>query len=199
MPDGQSPETGSIIPEPSALVLQIDCPLDGSPLRFPAMVRNLMGGVVTLEVSNPWTSLNWAALKGRGGRLCLRSEDGENTELQGTVTWTGYTGLDQDQLHLGLKLDDPASGQKLVSDHIPHVTADIKSLWDRWDQARQTPERTVSTRTGFAAMSLLLAGVALQLVWPQPYKLFGWLLWLLGTLLVGEQTVHFWRGRKASR
>ena len=112
--------------------------------------------------------------------------------------------LDQDhgQLHLGLKLADPAAAKMLLFEHLPYITADIKSLWDRWDQARQAPEPTAfsfSIRIGLAALTLLISGVALQLLWPKPYKLLGWLLWLFGTLLVGGQAWHFWRCRRASR
>jgi hypothetical protein len=204
MPDGYSFETGNRAPESPALILQIGRPMDGTPLRFPAVVRNLVEGVVTLEVEVFWMILNWENLKGRTGSLHLLSDTGIVTELQGSVTWATYTVLDQDhgQLHLGLKLADPAAAKMLLSEHLPYITPDIKSFWDRWDQARQAPEPAAfsfSTRIGLAALTLLISGVAVQLMLPKPYKLLGWLLWVFGTLLVGGQTLHFWRCRRASR
>jgi hypothetical protein len=202
MSDDHGPESRRRVPEASALILQIDRSIEGSPQCFPAIVRNLVDGVVTLEINNLWAFPNWETLKGRGGCLKLHSGNGGVTDLQGTVTWSGYTALDLDrgQLHLGLKLADPSSAQKLLSSYLPHITEDIKSLWERWDQAREAPEpAALSAKTSFAAMSLLTSGLALQLVWPQPYKLFAWVLWLFGTLLVGGQTLHFWKCHKASR
>jgi len=204
MPDGYRFETDNLAPERPALILQIGNPMDGIPLRFPAVVRNLVEGVVTMEVEDPWTTLNWETLKGRTGSLHLLSDTGLVTELQGSVTSATYTVLDQDhgQLHLGLKLADPAAAKMLLFEHLPYITADIKSLWGRWDQARQAPEPAAfsfSTRIGLVALILLLSGVALQLMWPKPCKLLGWLLWLFGTLLIGGQTLHFWRSRRASR
>jgi len=203
MPDGYSFETGNRAPKSPALILQIGSPMDGIPLRFPAVVRNLVEEVVTLEVEDPWTILNWETLKGRPGSLHLQSDTGIVTELQGSVTWATYKVLDQDhgQLNLGLKLADPAA-KMLLSEHLPYITADIMSLWDRWDQARQAPEPagfSFSTMIGLAALPLLISGVVLQFMWPKPYKLLGWLLWLFGTLLVGGQIFHFWRCRRASR
>ena len=203
MPDGYRFEPGKRAPESPALILQIGSPMDGIPLRFPAVVRNLVEEVVTLEVEDPRTILNWETLKGRTGSLHLLSDTGQVTELQGSVTWATYKVLDQDhgQLHLGLKLADPAA-KMLLSEHLPYITADIMSLWDRWDQARQAPEPagfSFSPMIGLAALTLLISGVALQFMWPKPYKLLGWLLWLFGTLLVGWQTLHRWRCRRASR
>jgi len=203
MPDGYRFETGKIAPKSPALILEIGRPIDGIPLRFPAVVRNLAEGVVTLEVEDPWTILNWETLKGRTGGLHLQSDTGIVTELQGSVTWATYEVLDQDhgQLHLGLKLADPAA-KMLLSEHLPYITADTISLWDRWDQVRQAPEPagfSFSTWIGLAGLTLLISGVALQFMWPKPYKLFGWLSWLFGTLMVGWQSLHFWRCRRASR
>jgi len=203
MTDGYSFETSNRAPKSPALILQIGSPMDGIPIRFPAVVRNLVEEVVTLEVEDPWTILNWETLKGRAGSLHLQSDTGIVTELQGSVTWATYKVLNQDhgQLHLGLKLADPAD-KMLLSEHLPYITADIMSLWDRWDQARQAPEPagfSFSTWIGLAGLTLLVSGVALQFMLPKPYKLFGWLLWLFGTLLVGGQILHFWRCRRASR
>jgi hypothetical protein len=204
MQDEYSFETGNQAPKSPALILQIGHPMDGTPLRFPAVVRNLVEGVVTLEVEDPGTLLNSETLKGRTGSLHLLSDTGLVTELQGSVTQATYTVLDRDhgQIHLGLKLADPAAVKMLLSEHLPYITADIKSLWDRWDQAHQAPKPAAfsfSTRIGLAALTLLISGVALQSLGPKPYKLLGWLLWLFGTLLVGGQILHFWLGRRASR
>jgi hypothetical protein len=189
----------------STLILQIDRPGGGPALQFPAMVRNIAGGVITLEVNNPWTVVNWETLKDQGG--CLRlssSETGESIEVGGAITWVKYTVKDQENslLNLRLKLTkpDPAT-LKLISGYIPRISGDIKEFWDRWEQVQQIskPEKSSNT-TGFVlAAILLVGGLACQLMEPKGYQVFGWVLWLFGTLVVAGQTLRFWKSRKASR
>jgi len=203
MTNGRHPDSGSSVPQQKTVMLQIYHPGDDKPLKFPALVRNLATGVATLEVNNPWTILNWESLKGQEGSLHLLTESGEFTELQGAVNWARYTVTDREngRLSLGLKLADPnPSAQKLLNDQILHTTEDIKTLWDRWDQARRIPEPAAfSTRGGFVALALLGGFLAVNLVFPSPFKLFGWVLWLSGALVVARQTWHFWRRIRDSR
>ncbi len=203
MLDGRHLETGSAGPGSSAVILQIDPPGGGSPLKFPAVVRNLAIGVVTLEVNNPWIILNWNTLKGQGGCLRVPSGSEEFADLRGTVTWARYyvQGQDSGHLRLGMVLGAPdQTARRLLVRHISHTAEDIKGLWERWDLARPTPgPEAFSAKIGFAALALLFAGVSLQMAEPKGYKLVGWVLWFFGTLVVGGQTLRFWRSRNASR
>jgi hypothetical protein len=205
MPDGGFPETGGRAPASSALILQIDRPGNESALQFPAVIRNLAAGVVTLEVKNPWTVMKWDSLKGQGGCLRLLSpETNELTEIPGIVRWARYTILDQNHGRLGLtlKLTDPnPSVQKLLLSYITQTPGDIKGLWNRWEQTRQTqePESFATKITFFAALALLLIGLTLQLASAQSLKIFGWVLWFCGTLVVAVQTLRLWKSRRASR
>lgn len=184
------------------VMLQIYRSGDDSPLKFPAVVRNLVSGVATLEVNNPWTILKWESLKKQVGRINLLSETKEAIEIRGAVTWVRYTVLDRSsgQLTLGLKLANPDPvAQQLLKDHILHTSADIKSLWDRVDQARKTPEpEAFSARIAFVALVLFFGSVALNLVRPGPYKFFSWMLWLGGSMMVAKQTLHFWKTVRSS-
>jgi len=185
------------------LILQIKRPGDDRPLQFPAKILNLSGGVVTLEVKNPWISLQWDTLKGQKGCLLLLSAGTEEvTDIRGTVAWARQTAQGADNLSLGLELASSSlTAQKQLIEHIPHTSDDIKGLWDRWEEAQQSSAAsgTISTKIGYTAVVLLTAGLALQLAEPQGYKLFGWGLWFLGTLAVAGQTLHYWRNRKAAR
>ena len=203
MPDGGQPENWSRTPESAVMVLQIDRRGDEQSLQFSAVIRNLGAGLATLEVTNPWTVMDWETLKGRKGCLRLLSpETGESTEIRGTVTWARYTVQDQESghLNLGLELADPDQlAQKLLFEHITHSSADIKGLWNRWDQARQSPQSgPFSIKMGFAATALLLGALAMQFAGPKGFKLFGWVLWFCGTLVVANQALRFWKDRKAS-
>jgi hypothetical protein len=185
------------------MILQIDRRGDEPSLQFSAVIRNLGSGLATLEVTNPWTIMDWETLKGRKGCLRLLSpETGDSTEIPGTVTWARYTVQDQEsgQLNLGLELADPDQlAQKLLFEQITHSSDDIKGLWNRWDQARQSlPSGPFSIKMGFVATILLLGALAMQFAGPTGFKLFGWVLWFLGTLVVANQALRFWKNRNAS-
>ena len=204
MPDGGQPGNWSRTPESAVMILQIDRQGDEQSLQFSAVIRNLGAGLATLEVTNPWTIMNWETLKGRKGCLRLLSpETGKSTEIRGTVTWARYTVQDQENghLNLGLELADPDQlAQKLLFEHITHTSDDIKGLWNRWDQARQSSHSSpFSIKMGFAAAVLLLGALAMQFAGPKGFKLFGWVLWFFGTLVVANQALRVWKNRKASR
>ncbi len=188
--------------ELSPMILQIDSREDERPLQFPAVIRNLGGGLVTLEITNPWTIMDWKTLKGRKGSLHLVSADAEESaEIRGTVIWAKYLVQDQanGHLNLGLKLADPdQSSRQLLFDRITHSPNDIKGLWNRWEQVRGSSGERLSTRNCFIAVGLLMSALALQMVGPPEFKIVGWLLWLLGTVLLANQTLRFWRNRDIS-
>ena len=163
----------------NAMILQIDRPGEGAPLQFPAVIRNLVAGVATLEVNNPWTILNWETLKGQGGRLRLLAETGEVTDLQGIFNWARYSvqGQDSGNLNLSLRLTKPdPAAQKLLSEFIPHTSKDIKGFWNQYDQAQGSRPKTMPvTKIVIAALALLVMGLALQLSGATGAKLWGWL------------------------
>src|SRR5512146_2303434 len=168
MPAEGRPETCSNSPESSVMILQIDRRGEELPLQFAAVIRNLGAGVATLEVANPWTVMNWETLKGRKGSLRLQSlETGESTDIQGTVTWARYTVQDQggSLLSLGLALTEPDQlARQLLFEHITHTSEDIKGLWNRWEEVRQSSHaRTLSTKIGVSGAALLFGALAMQL------------------------------------
>ncbi len=159
-----------------AMILQIDRPGEEAPLQFPAVVRNLLAGVATLEVHNPWTILDWETLKGREGRLRLLTENGKVTDLRATINWARYRvqGQDSGDLNLSLQLTDPdPAAQKLLSEYIPHTSKDIKGFWNQWDQFHQVPKSPPMTKIVLAVLALLLTGLALHLVGATGVKLWG--------------------------
>jgi hypothetical protein len=188
----------------SAMILQLDQPAGESPLQFPALIRNLVGGVATLEVNNPWTILNWETLKGQGGCLRLLTETGEVSDLRGSVNWARYRvqGQDSGNLSLSLTLTNPdPSAQKLLSAYIPHTTKDIKAFWECYDQAQGSQTQKISslpTKTSLIALALLLSGLILQFTGVTAFKLLGWLLWGGGSVVVASRVLRFWKSRKAS-
>ncbi len=203
MTDGEQPTTRRKSPESAVMILQIDRGGDEAPLQFAAVIRNLGAGLATLEVTNPWTITDWEALEGRKGSLRLLSDEtGKAIEIRGTISWARYIVQDQEngQLNLGLKLADPDRlAQQLLFEQITHSSDDIKGLWDRWEQTRQAaPAGPFSAKLGSAATALLIGALAMQFLDPHGLKMFGWVLWLGGTLLVANQVLRFWKHSKAS-
>lgn len=203
MPAGELSKNWNRTIESAVMILKIDGRGHEQPLQFSAVIRNLGASLATLEVTNPWTIMNWESLKGRKGCLRLLSpETGESTEIRGTVRWARYTVQDQESghLNLGLELANPDQlAQKLLFEHITHTSADIKGLWNRWDQTRQSSHSgPFSIKMGFGAAALLLGALAMQFAGPKGFKLFGWVLWFCGTLVVANQALRFWKNRNAS-
>jgi hypothetical protein len=201
MPNGFSAQSQTTASESPAMILQIARPDNAPPLQFPAVVRNLAGGVVTLEVNNPWTILDWDALKGKEACLRLVSADGEVNDQKGTVAWARYSVQDQlgGKLHLGLKLVEfNLATHKSISGQIEHTSKDIVGLWDRWEEARQTASESppYNPKIVLGALVLLLGGLGLQFAAVKGVKFFGWLLWFLGTLAIATQTLRYWKSRK---
>ncbi len=188
----------------SAVILWIERPGEEAPMQFPAVIRNLVNGVVTMEVNNPWTILNWETLKGQRGGLRLLGGIGEVTDLQGNINWARYSVQGQDSGKLTLCLEitnlDPSS-RKLLAEYIPYNAMDIKGFWDQWDQAQGSQSAKLSqlaSKMNLAALGLLLAGLALSYGGTLEFKIFGLLLWCGGTLLIAWQALHLWKNRKAS-
>ena len=201
MSTGELPKSGT--PESAVMILQIDGRGHEQSLQFSAVIRNLGASLATLEVTNPWTIMDWETLKGRKGCLRLLSpETGKSSEIRGTVRWARYTVQDQESghLNLGLELADPDQlAQKLLFEHITHTSEDIKGLWNRWDQSRRSSHSSpFSIKMGFGAAALLLGALAMQFAGPKGFKLFGWVLWFFGTLVVANQALRFWKDRKIS-
>jgi hypothetical protein len=168
-------------------------------LRVPVVVQNLTAGVVTLEAIYPQGSTSWENLKGHTGNLRLRFKGGEEPiDIKGRLIWSKLAGEGGKQLTLGLELDKPTlTVRKILGDLIPHTSKDLKSLWDRWDQANASPK---SDHLGQAlyllGMLLLFGGLALQLAGNKSYQLFGWVLWFFGSLAVaGKSLWSLWQRR----
>ncbi len=168
-------------------------------LRVPVLVQNLTAGVVTLEAIYPQASMSWENLNGHTGNLRLRFKGGEEPiDIRGKLTWVRFAGEGGRQLTLGLELDQPTlTARKILGDLIPHTSKDIKSLWERWDQAYTNPRpANLHQKFYLLGMILLFGGVAFQLAGSKSYQLFGWVLWFFGSLAVaGKSLWSIWQRR----
>lgn len=191
MPDDHGSKSAGGAPHQKTVMLRLDSPSDDSAIKFPAMVRGLVNGIVILEV-------DWESLEDWGGGVHLLTEAGEVTDFRGLIIWARYSVVDRDrgQLSLGLKLAEPKA-LKLLKEHIQNSAKEIKCPWNPGEQACQAhppaASGVFSVKLGFLALGFLWASLLVSLTYPGPSHLFGWGLWLLGTGVVACQSWRFWR------
>jgi len=172
---------------------------EATPLLIPVLIQNLSMGGVTLAVTNPWDIPDWDRY--RGEDCVLRVEDpggGAPVDIKASIAWTRSGGTNQPFLSLGLQLINPP-GEAIIrmSTLLPHASQDIKGLWERYDQVRESPENSDWVHHCYiAGMVLLVGGLALQFAASPGYKVCGWALWLLGSLgIAGKIIWPFWQKR----
>jgi hypothetical protein len=186
----------------TALMLEMGGPSKSTPLRVPVIIRNLSMGGVTLAVTNPWTVADWDQYQ--GDNCLLQVEDPGSQQvvsINAKIAWSKFGGHGQPPLSLGLHLvKPPAEALRQLSDLLPHTPQDMKRLWDRYDQVRQVPERSnLAHHCYISGLVLLVGGLALQFSGSAPFKLWGWVLWLLGSMGVAVKIIMpLWQKRTAS-
>jgi hypothetical protein len=172
------------------------------PRLIPVLLRNLSTGGITLTVTHPCDISDWDRY--RGAACILRLEDPGGREpvtIRAKIAWTRFGGTGQPPLALGLQLiKPPAEAISRLSNLLPRTSQDIKGLWERYDQVRESPENSDWVHHCYiAGMVLLYGGLVLQFAGPANYRGWGWILWLLGTLgLAGKIIRPFWPKQPSS-
>ena len=170
-----------------------------TPLLIPVRIRNLSMGGVTLAVTNPWGIADWERY--RGADCVLRVEDPKGKEvvnIRAKIAWTKFGGNGQPPLSLGLHMVKPSSeALQRLSNLLPHTSQDIKGLWDRYDQVQKTPGQSHLVHHCYiTGLVLLVGGLVLQFSGSPAYQMYGWVLWLLGSLgIAGKIIWPFWQKR----
>ena len=181
---------------PPALSLEIPGQEDNTSRLIPVVIRNLSTEGVTLAVKDPGDPLDWDWYRSETCVLHVADpEGGEPVDISAQITWIRSGAPGQPPLSLGLHLmKPPAEAISRLSNLLPHTSQDIKGLWDRYDQVRNSPENHDWVHHGYMiGLSLLLAGLALQVAGPQAYKGWGWVLWLLGSVGIAGKVIRpFW-------
>jgi hypothetical protein len=196
------PEPEAVITGPPSLVLEIGGQDGQTPFRIPVRAQNLSMGLVTLAVTQPWLIADWERYRGRNCVLRLEGPSGEQLfDINAIISWSKYSDDSQSPLSLGLQIAQP-SGEALkrLSDHITHCSQDIKGLWERYDQVRTIPTYShLAHHFYLAGLVLLMGGVVLQFSGSPTYKMFGWVLWLLGSLGLAGKVFYSLRQKRISR
>jgi hypothetical protein len=175
-----------------SLILEVAGQGETTPRPFPVLIHNLSMGGVTLAVAAPWGIADWDRYRGK--ECVLRVEDPKGKEVASVnakISWTKYGGPGQPALSLGAQMGHPSEEMlRRLSDLLAHTPRDIRGLWDRYDQVREIPGPShLVRRCYFAGLGLLLGGLALQFSGSPTYKIYGWALWLFGTLGIAGKIV----------
>ena len=169
---------------------------------IPVHIRNLSTGGVTLAVTNPWDIPDWDRY--RGAACVLRVEDpggGEPVNIRAQIVWTSSGGIDQPPVSLRLQLiKPPGEAISRLSNLLPQTSQDIKGLWERYDQVRESPGNSDWVHHCYiAGLVLLLGGLVVQFAGSPAYKGWGWVLWLLGSLGIAGKIIRpFWHKQPSS-
>jgi hypothetical protein len=169
---------------------------------IPVYIRNLSTGGVTLAVTNPWDIPDWDRY--RGAACALRVEDpggGEPVNIRAQIVWTSSGGIDQPPVSLRLQLiKPPGEAISRLSNLLPQTSQDIKGLWERYDQVRESPGNSDWVHHCYiAGLVLLLGGLVVQFAGSPAYKGWGWVFWLLGSLGIAGKIIRpFWHKQPSS-
>lgn len=182
--------------EPSALILEIAGQEAKTPRLVPVFIRNLSAGGVTLTVSDPFALPDGDRYRHAACTLRLEEPgEAETLKIKATIAWTRFGQPGQPPLSLGLQLlKPPVEALRRLSNLLPHTSEDIKGLWERYDQVRESPDQVDLVHHCYiAGLVLLLGGLALQAAGSPTYKFCGWVLWLLGSLGIAGKIIRpFW-------
>ena len=181
------------------LVLEVASQKEPTPLCIPVLIQNLSMGGVTLAVTNPWGIADWDRYRGEDCVLRVKDPDGhELAHIKAKVSWTKVGGKGQPPLSLGLQMVKPSvEALRRLSGLLTHTSQDIQGLWERYDQFRKIPRQSNLVHHCYVAgLVLLVGGLVLQFAGSPFYKMFGWGLWLVGSLgIAGKIIWPFWQNR----
>jgi hypothetical protein len=172
---------------------------DPTPLLIPVFIQNLSMGGVTLAVTNPWGIADWDRYRGEDCVLRVKNPDGQELfNIKAKIAWTKVGGSSQPPLSLGLQMVKPSGAVlRQLGGLLTHTSEDIKGLWDRYDQVREIPGQShLLHHCYIAGLVLLVGGLVLQFAGSPTYKMYGWALWLLGSLgIAGKIIWPLWQKR----
>ena len=183
-----------------SLILEVAGQKEPAPRLIPVLIQNLSMGGVTLAVAAPWGIADWDDYRGKD--CVLRVEEPGGQEVVATkakISWTKVGGPGQPPLSLGVQMVRPPEEMlRRLSDLFTHTSRDIRGLWDRYDQVRELPGplHLLVQRCYITGLVLLVGGLALQITGSPTYKMYGWALWLFGSLgIAGKIIWPLWQKR----
>jgi hypothetical protein len=182
-----------------SFMLEVAGRKEPTPLLIPVLIQNLSMGGVTLAVTNPWGIADWDRYRGEDCVLRVGDPVGQEVvNIKAKIAWTKFGGHGQPPLSLGLQMiKPPGEAVRRLSNLLTHTSQDIKGLWERYDQVQKISGPShLMHHCYIAGLVLLVGGMVLQLTGSPAYKMYGWALWLLGSLGIAWKIIWpFWQKR----
>jgi hypothetical protein len=167
-------------------------------LRLPVSIQHARNGQITLRLSHPLPEFMQDSLVNLPASLYLAfAGDKEIVESPGTVAWMkGLGGGPFQTLALDLRQLSPKL-QHFLSAQVARPPADIKELWERWDEV-QDGAKLRQPLNYHLGLILMVGGAVLNLAGTNSWIPMSYLLMLLGGLVAGVKNVLplRWRGAK---
>jgi len=185
-----------------SLILEIAGQQETTPRFIPVLIQNLSMGGVTLAVATPWGIADWDRYRGKDCVLRMEEPGGHAVvTTKAKISWTKIGDPGQPPLSLGVQMVRPPEEMlRRLNNLLTHTSRDMRGLWDRYDQVRELPGPPQLVHRGYiAGLVLLVGGLALQFAGSPTYKMYGWALWLFGSLgIAGKIIWPFWQKRAAA-
>jgi len=176
------------------ITLEIKQPPMGVPPVAPVTIRNLAADILTVQSTQPISSLQVGDLKGQEAILRLpgqaQEEGPEYLEVRGVVSWAKQSTNGQRLLWLGMEFPKLSPElRRALEDRIAHTPRDMRALWQRWDELKAAESRVLPFLTGrgltYLAAGMAAGGLACQVLPPLAvYRSWG-LLVMVGAGFVG--------------
>jgi len=184
-----------------SLILEVTGQKEPTPRLIPVLIQNLSMGGVTLAVATPWGITDWDHYRGKDCVLRMKDPGGQKVvTVKAKISWTKIGGTGQPPLSLGVQMVRPSKEMlRRLSELLTHTSRDIRGLWDRYDQVRELPGPPQLVHRGYiAGLVLLVGGLTLQFTSSPAYKMWGWALWLLGSLGIAGKIIWPFRQKRVA-
>ena len=187
----QHQDSASDISQVGAVMLEIQGEEAQGTMRLPVSVQGTDNEQIVLRLSQSLPEFMRESLVKLNANLYLAvPEEPEIMEASGKVAWLKVSGSGRPQT-LALELSQPHPNfLKLLRQFIAHTPADIKELWQRWDQAidKEMGDKPLNYHIG---LGLMASGIVLNLAGPKTGSFLhaSYLLMFLGGLVAGVKNL----------
>jgi hypothetical protein len=175
-----------------AVMLEIQGEEAQGSMRLPVSIRGAEHGQVMLLLSHLLPEFMRESLVNLKANLYLAVPDvQEIVEASGKVVWLKISGSGRTQT-LALELTEPhPEFLRLLRQQIVNSPADIKELWERWDQAKVNNNATGEPLNYRLGLGVMASGIILNMVGPanSTFYLATYLLMFLGGLVAGVKNL----------
>ncbi|MDI6812590.1 MAG: hypothetical protein QME75_14640 [Deltaproteobacteria bacterium] len=191
--DDQNRDSAPAVDQDIAVMLEIQGEAAQGSMRLPVRIRGAEHGQVMLLLGQLMPEFMRESLVNLKANLYLAVPDvQEIVEASGKVAWLKISGSGRTQT-LALELTEShPEFLALLRKQIVNSPADIKELWERWDQVKDNDVRASGEPINYhIGLGFMASGIILNLIGPSNsfFFLATYLLMFLGGLIAGVKNL----------